>query len=241
MASSAWPSATSVVDSPRCQKRIVSSSRLAPRAQAGDDLPELGVQRLARERGPGRRGGAARRTGPAPAWPQSSTTTLSMIVGQRELDRAHRAVGHDERARARSTRCAAAARARAGGWPRRRRRRRARSRLPVLGDGDRAAEVGLEALRRTPRGSPAGASGRGSRRGRGGGRAGARSSRRCRARRCGPAPARRAGRGGVAPSAVTAPVRISVIAGGVDDRHAAPGPRVEQVEQRRTRTAGPAR
>ncbi len=35
--------------SPRCQKTIVSSGRLAPRTRAGDDLAELGVQRLARQ------------------------------------------------------------------------------------------------------------------------------------------------------------------------------------------------
>ena len=52
--------------------------RLAARPVADHDLAELGVESRSRRAGPCRRARAARRSCPSAAWPQSSTTTLSM-------------------------------------------------------------------------------------------------------------------------------------------------------------------
>ena len=76
----------------------------------------------------------------------------------------------------------------------------------------RLAEIGRQFCARRRRGFPAGANARGSRRSRTDGRAAARSSRRCRARRYGRACCEPFRARCFAPSAVTAPVRMSVMA-----------------------------
>ena len=95
--SSAWPSAMSVMRRPRCQNRIVSSSRSRPGFSAGDDLAELGVQVVLRVRRSLSTCGAQRAERQAlAALAPVVDDHLVHDVGQRELDRAHRAVGHDE-------------------------------------------------------------------------------------------------------------------------------------------------
>ena len=109
-------------------------------------------------------------------------------------------------------------------------------RSPVGGGDDRLAEIARQSRGERRRGFPAGANGRGSRRNRRGGRAGARSSRRCRARRYGRAPCESLRARYLAPIAVTAPVRMSVMRAsrrGSATRHAVA--RIEQQQRRQLR------
>ncbi len=86
-------------DRPRCQNRMVSSLALAAGLEAGDDLAQLGVQRrLGQLAGVDVRPQRAER--PALALAPVVDDDLGHDVGERELDRAHRAVGHDEAPRA---------------------------------------------------------------------------------------------------------------------------------------------
>ena len=95
----AAPSAMSESDRPRCQNRMVSSLVLAAGLEAGDDLAQLGVQRrLGQLAGVDVRAQRPERT--ALALAPVVDDDLRHDVGERQLDRAHRAVGHDERARA---------------------------------------------------------------------------------------------------------------------------------------------
>ena len=204
----AWPSAMSLRLRPRCQNRIVSSSLSRPGLPPGDDLAELGVQRLLGELAR-LDVGAQRAERPAAALAPVVDDELVHDVGQRELDGAHRAVGHHQRA---------------GLDPLGPQQRlgpleprgldhdvgAAHDGLPVVAHASPGGRGRARAARRRPRGSRGAASARGSRRARRGGRAGARSSRPCRARRCGRARARPARARWRAPSAVTAPVRMSV-------------------------------
>ena len=182
----AWPERDVRQAQPRGARARSSRRRARGPAAAGHDLAELGVQRLARQHArvhvraqraePARRGtGPSRRRRPC------------RRCRQRELDGAHRPVGHDERAAADPL----GAQQRLGLLEPRRLDDdvgAAHARLPVVGHDDRRAEVGGAAARRTRRGSRAGASARGSPRARRAGRAAARSSRPCRARRCARAP-----------------------------------------------------
>ena len=93
---------------PRCQNRMVSRLALAARLQAGDDLAELGMQRLLGElAGLDMRAQAAELA--ALALAPIVDHELGHDVRQRQLDRAHRAVGHDEGARLDPRRLQAAA------------------------------------------------------------------------------------------------------------------------------------
>ena len=143
----------SVSDRPRCQRRIVSSSRSRPGFVPGDDLAQLGVQRRSPTACPRRRARAARRTARLALAPVVDDE-LVHDVGERELDRAHRAVGHDERAALDPLR------------PQQRRGLRqargldddvgaAHARLPIVGRDHRLAEIARQPRARTRRGSPA--------------------------------------------------------------------------------------
>ena len=186
LSSMAWPSAMSESDRPRCQNRMVSSSRSRPGLRPGDDLADLGVQRRLRELA--RLDVRAQRAELAGfALAPIVDDHLGHDVGERELDRAHRAVGHDQRARLDPC-----------GLQHRRRLGEPRgldddvgaldAGAPVLRSPSPACRDRARGARRRRRGFPAGANARGSRRSRTDGRAGARSSRRCRARRHGRAP-----------------------------------------------------
>ena len=98
LASSASPRAMSVSTDPGA--RTGSSRRHArgPARCAGHDLPELAHAGCPRTAGPSRRGRGALRADRTPAWPQSSTTILSITSVSVELDGADRAVGDDQRA-----------------------------------------------------------------------------------------------------------------------------------------------
>ena len=96
--SMAWPSAMSDSDRPRCQNRMVSSSRSRPGLTPGDDLADLAVQ--------GRLGqlalldmGAQRAELSGLALPPVVHDHLGHDIGQRQLDRAHGPVRNDQRAR----------------------------------------------------------------------------------------------------------------------------------------------
>ena len=95
--SMAWPSAISDSDRPRCQNRLVSASLCAARLQAGDDLAHFGVQgRLRQLARLDMRAQAAELA--ALALAPIVDDELGHDVGQRQLDRAHGAVGHHQRA-----------------------------------------------------------------------------------------------------------------------------------------------
>ena len=184
----AWPRAMSLRLSPRCQNRIVSSSRSRPGLAAGHDLPELGVQRLLRQLARLDMG-AQRAERAAAALAPVVDDELVHDVRERELDRAHRPVGHDQRAGLDPL----GAQQRLGLLEARRLDHdvgAAHDRLPRRRTRSRGGRGRARAARRRHRGSRAGASGCGSRRDRTGARAGGRSSRRCRARRCARARAR---------------------------------------------------
>ncbi len=184
--SSAWPErdvAEAQAAVPEQDGFVVA---LAARLQAGDDLAELGVQRLFAELA-GFDVGAQRAELAALALAPIVDHQLGHDVGERQLHRAHGAVGHDERAVLDPV-----------GLEQRLGLHQARGFdhdvgaldrvFPIVERRDRLAEVARQLRRRIRRGFPCGANARGSRRNRTACRAGARSNRRCRARRYGPAP-----------------------------------------------------
>ena len=198
-------------DRPRCQNRIVSSGDSRP-GLAPTTISHSSACRFSRVSLP-----ASTCWRSAPNWPRRALAPvvdddLRHDVGQRQLHRAHRAVGNDQRPRRDPARL-----------EQRRRRAQPRRLDDDVGSLDAAAPVRRSRRTALPRSVrqparervaalAAGASARGSRRSRTAGRAAARSSRPCRARRCGRGPVRRARARCRAPIAVTAPVRISVIA-----------------------------
>ena len=170
-------------DSPRCQSRIVSSSRSRPGLRPATISPSSACS-VASDSLPAST--CARRLPNCPAlhWPQSSTTILSMMSVSESSTALIVPYGTTN-----APRLIHSVRSSGSGCCEPRRLDddvgAAHARLPVVGRDDGLAEVVRRAARRTRRGSPAGASARGSRRSRTGGRAGARSSTPCRARRCG--------------------------------------------------------
>ena len=147
---------------PRCQNRIVSSSRSRPGLQPATIWPSSACSVSSRELA-GLDVGAQRAERPRRALAPVVDHQLVHDVGQRQLDRAHRAVGHDQRAGLDPL--GAQQRLRAleprgldhdvGA---------AHARLPVVGDDAPARRDRAAAARRSARGSRGGANGRGSRR-----------------------------------------------------------------------------
>ena len=155
---SAWPSATSVVERPRCQKRIVSCGDSRPGRRPATTSPSSACSVSARQQAlvdvaPQRAERA--RAGLAPVVHDD----LVHAVEQVELDRAHRPVRHHQRAGLDP------------GRPQQRLRRpqaarldhdvgAAHARLPVVDGDDLGVELRVAAGRRTRRGSRRGASAR---------------------------------------------------------------------------------
>ena len=208
----AWPRAMSVRLRPRCHSRIRSLSVSRPGRSPQTIWPSSAYS-VSFDSRPESTCARSAPSGPGPGLAPVVDDDLVHDVGQaRARPRSSCRRGRPER-RVRSTRCEAAARATGAASPRRRRRRRGRTppsrRRPAPGRPSSAARSGGQ-RRAVALGARVDADLVELRAGRGTG--GARSTRPCRGCRCGPS-TRLSGRARCrAPTAVTAPVRMAVMA-----------------------------